>query len=558
MIAAWLIGTALAAAGPAGSSFSFVEAESSTLPFVNRSGADEQWAILEQNGQGVCALDYDGDGRLDLYFVDGSTRERWQAASDGTSALFHNRGGRRFEDVSARAGVPGPRWGTGCAAADFDTDGWTDLLVLGWRESRLYRNRGDGRFEDVTASAGLSIPGWASSAVFADLDGDGTTDVAVSRYVDFDFERFPTTDDRGKPCEYRGVISGCPPFLHAPQSTLGFRQRSPGRFEPIGAESGLGAATTRGFGIVALPLSAGSRLPDVYVACDQMENRLFVNRTAATPAFEERAAAMGAATNADGRPESGMGLAVGDVWEDGHPDLFLTNFAGEKNTLYRNLGASFTDATAGTGLEAHTAELGWGNALADFDADSHLDAILANGHIYPQVEKLGDPADRYAQPIRLFAGDGAGRFQEIVLPAFGDRRSRRGLVTADLDDDGRIDVVTQTHRGRPQIFWNESAPKNRWIRFRLVPTPGRAVQGARLTIELADGSRRTAWHAPNQGYQSSHDPRVHFGLGGASRIESLEIVWPGGVVERLDPLDADRTWILHRGERPRAEKNAIP
>ncbi|MGH7802879.1 MAG: CRTAC1 family protein, partial [Candidatus Binatia bacterium] len=552
MIANLLLAATLAAAAH----FDFVAAAIDDAVYANVSGDADQLAILEQNGQGVCAFDADGDGLLDLYFPNGSARARLANGDSPGGALLRNRGSRAFENVTDRAGLRGPAWATGCTAADYDADGWTDLLVLGWRDSRLYRNQGDGRFEDVSRFAGVDVPGWASSAAFADLDGDGLLDVAVSRYVSFDFGAFPTKDRAGRACDYRGVPAGCPPLLHEPQSTLVFRQHPGGRFEPAAASAGL-ASPTRGFGILALPLFAASSRPDLYVACDQMENRLFLNRsTAEALRFEEAAGPMGAAVGADGRPESGMGLAVGDVWEDGRPDLFLTNFAGEKNTLYRNLGSSFVDATSGTGLDGHRSELGWGNALADLDADSHLDALVVNGHIYPQVERLEDPADRYAQPIRLYAGDGAGGFQEVTPPPFAERRSRRGLAVADFDDDGRLDLVAQTHRGPPQIFWNRSAPEHHWIRFRLDAARGAPAIGAKLVVELPDGSRRTAWNIPNQGYQSSHDPRVTFGLGRMSSIRSLEILWPDGTVDRRASLAADADYVVARARAPEAARDA--
>lgn len=526
--------------------FDFTSGPGETLPFRNVSGDDAQAAILEQNGQGLCALDYDGDGRLDLYLPNGATREMLARGASPGGALLRNEGRRAFRDVTRRAGVSGPRWGTGCAAADYDGDGFTDLLVLGWNGTILYRNRGDGTFEGKT----LDVPGYASSAAFADLDGDGRLDLAISRYVAFDWETQPSTDpSTGKPCDYRGIATGCPPVFHAPSSTMVLRQRPDGTFEDVSAEAGVAGVPTRGFGVVALPLLSDSRLPDLYVACDQMVNRLFRNRS--TPGrirFEETAAELGAAVNAQGMSESGMGLAAGDVFEDGRAALALTNFAGEKNTLYRSFGSRFEDVTSGTGLDAHRNELGWGIILADLDDDSHLDAVVANGHIYPQVAALNDPADVYAQPMRLYAGDGRGRFVEQAVPVLAEPRSRRGFVVADLDDDGRLDLVVQTHRGTPQVFWNRSSPGNRWIRFTLRGTAPRDPMGARVEITLTDGSVRTAWHLPNQGYQSSQDPRVLFGLGASRRVARLSVTWPDGTRTLAGGLEANRDYVVQQGK----------
>jgi hypothetical protein len=552
-LAAVLIGPALIlSASGVVPRFDFVSAPS-RLSFVNVSGDDGQEPILEPNGQGLCAIDFDGDTRLDLYFVNGSTLRLWREGRSPRGALLRNLGNRRFEDVTHRAGVRGPPWGTGCAAADYDGDGHTDLFVAGWRESVLYRNRGNGVFEDVTRRVGLRVAGFPSSAAFADLDGDGRLDLAVSRYVEFDPESYPRDEVPGRPCHYKGFAGGCPPLAYLPEHTLVFRQTPEGRFEDQTADSALPAAITRGFGIAALPLFASSRLPDLYVVCDQMLNRLF--RNLSSPGrlrFEEVGEERGAALADDGEAESGMGLAVGDVWERGLPDLFVTNFAFQKNTLYRNRGESFEDATLGTGLEAHPNELGWGTALADFDADSHLDAVVANGHVYPQVALLRDPLETYEQPLRLYAGDGGGVFEEVHVPALEEPRGRRGLVVADLDNDGRLEIVTQTHRGRPQIFWNRSGRGNHWIRFELVGGRPRDPIGARLTVTLPDGTRRTGWRLPNQGYQSSQDPRVFFGLGRDARVSAVEVTWPDGLRESHGPLRADRDYRIHRGKRPEA------
>ena len=531
--------------------FHFETSRAGDLPFRNSSGGDDQLAIVEQNGQGICTLDFDGDGWMDLYFVNGSTLEGWKAGNNPGGRLFRNSGHRTFIDVTGRAGVPGPSWGTGCASADYDGDGRPDLFVAGWQGSKLFRNLGGGRFEDVTVAAGIDVPGWASCGAFADFDGDGRLDLAVSRYVDFDFENIPAHGPKGEACTYRGVMTGCEPLAHPPLSTMLFRQKSGGRFEDVSVSSGLAAVPTRGFGVAALPLFQNSRLPDLYVACDQMENRLFRNRSKSGEVrFEEVAGEMGAALSFEGKPESGMGLSAGDVWEEGRPDLFTTNFAGEKNTLYRNLGDRYEDRSIGTGLESHRSELGWGNALVDLDGDSHLDAIVANGQIYPQVEQLHDPDDSYAQPIRIFSGDGRGGFTEVESSALTERRSRRALIAVDLDNDGRLDIVTQTHRSEPQIFWNHGGGGNHWIRFRLRGTAPRDPMAARVTIRLPDGSRRTSWHLPNQGYQSSQDPRVVFGLGSFREILSMTIDWPDGRSETRGRMRADRDYsITERKEK---------
>jgi hypothetical protein len=519
------------------------------LPFRNVSGDPEQIPILEQNGQGLCALDFDGDGLIDLYLVNGSTLARFASGDIAGGVLLRNNGDGTFSDVTAHAGVAGPPWGTGCAAADFDGDGRTDLFVAGWQGNRLYRNRGDGTFEDVTEKAGLREGRWCSSAAWGDFDGDGRLDLFVSRYVGFDSASYPKTE-KGEPCTYRGVQTGCAPYDYAGETMAVYRNVGGGRFEDVSESSGVASAHPyRGFGVVALPLFNDSRLPDVYVGCDVMPNLLFRNLGGFR--FEEEAVERGAAVNFKGEHESGMGVAVGELYESGRPDIFVTNFAGEKNTLYRNLGDRFADETVGTGLDAHRAELGWGDAIADFDGDGHEDVIVANGQIYPQVDALRDPEDRYEQPIRLYAGEGGGRFREVRPPAFAERRSRRGLLVADLNNDGRPEVVTQAHNGAPEIFWNDSGKGNHWVRFTLVGAREREVMGARVRVSFG-GRERVGWKLPNQGYQSSKDPRVHFGLGRAARVASVEIFWPDGTVQRLGALAPDRDYEVEEGKPARA------
>ena len=528
-----------------GARFDFREAHRSRLDFVNESGDPQQLAILENNGQGVCVLDADGDGLPDLYFANGSRLDLLRRGVRRAGALYRNNGDGSFTDVTATSGLGGLPWGTGCAVADFDGDGRDDLLLLGYGASALYRNVGGFRFEDVTQQTGLSIPGWASSAAFADLDGDGRLDLVVSRYVRFDPEAYPQT------CSHHGTPVACAPTSYLPETTAVFRQTENGRFEDVSVTSGATGTLTRGFGVAALPLFDASKLPDVYVACDQMENRLFRNdSTPGRVRLVDVGLEAGAAMGGDGTPEASMGLAVGDAFEDGRPALFVTNFYGQKNTLYRNLGDLFEDATARTGLDRHRADVGWGAVLADFDGDSHLDVLTVNGHVYPQVDRHGDPGERFAQPMRFFAGLGAGRFEELRLAELVEPRPRRGLAVVDLNNDGRLDIVAVTHRGAPQILWNRSRGGSGFLRFTLEAARPRGAEGARVVATLPDGTRRTSWCLPNQGYQSSQDRRVHFGLGRFSGVSSVDVTWPGGREQRIGPLEAG-DWLLAEGTPPR-------
>lgn len=533
--------------------FSFHTSPRSAIAFKDVSGGPEQIPILDQNGQGVCAIDYNGDGLMDLYFVNGSTVNDYLHGLSHSGALYRNNGDGTFTDVTRQAGVDGPAWGTGCSVADADGDGHPDLLVLGWGGNKLYHNNGNGTFTDVTELSGLKDGRYDSSAAWGDFDGDGRLDVFISRYVRFDPRHYPTMEN-GFPCAYHDVPTGCPPQDYLGDSMSVYQNLGNGKFQDLSRAAGLlSRPFFRGFGDVALRLFEDSVLPDVYVGCDVMPNLLW--RNLGHFKFDDEAVERGAAVNFEGIHESSMGVVAGDVSETGNPDIFVTNFAGEKNTLYRNNGEGFEDITPGTGLDAHRGELGWGNAIADLDNDGHEDIIIANGQIYPQVEKLKDSVDRYKQPMRLYAGDGHEKFQEISVPAFQRRASRRGLIAVDLNNNGRLDIVTVTQNGAPEIFWNDSSPGNHWIRFTLAGAKEKTAMGAKVEITFA-GLRRTAWKLPNQGYQSSQDPRVHFGLGGATRVTSIKIFWPDGKIQTLPGLPADADYAITEGTP--AKKLTLP
>jgi len=459
----------------------FARVESSGIEFENISGRADQIPILDQNGQGAAVLDADGDGMLDLVLVNGSTLEAFRAGRAPGHRLYLNQGGFRFRNRTEASGLRRPLWGTGAAVGDVDRDGRDDLLITGWTPTggaggsvALYLSRGGGRFEDATAANGLAaVSGYASGAVFFDAEGDGDLDLFIGRYVDFDPERLPASEPDGSPCLYRGIETGCGPWTYTPQRSL-LLVRDGEKFRDVSESSGIAgssAAGCRAFQSVAFDFDNDHDL-DLYVACDVAPNLLFENRSrhvgaGLVPArsaaaqselrFIERAAELGAAVNAAGTKESGMGIALIEAGPAAAPSLLLTNFAGEKNTLYKNLGGRFEDATAGTGLEAHPAEMGWGVAAEDFDGDGLLDVAIANGQIYPQVAALDDPEDRWEQPLRLYRGLPGGRFEEVPRAgglASVPPRNRRALIVADLDDDGRPDLIATTHRGRPELFRN--------------------------------------------------------------------------------------------------------
>jgi hypothetical protein len=525
------------------------------LEYANLSGDDEQWSIVEQNGQGLAMLDFDGDGRMDLFVTNGGTLPGWRAGDLPGPSLYRNLGDWRFEDVTARAGLADrDAWGTGCAAADFDDDGDTDLYVTGWGANRLYRNEGDGRFTDVTDRAGVGEDRWSSSAVFADFDGDGRLDLYVSNYVVFDPDRVPEAEEDGSPCRYRSVRSGCGPWRYSGERDTLYLQTEGGRF--VDASDAWGLAATdgfRGMGIAPGDFDRDGDV-DVYVGCDVMPNLYLENISRS--GFRSAGRARGGSVNADGQHESGMGVAAVDLFGRGELDVLATNFAGEKNTYYSGAEGLLEDRSSSVGFDGHRAELGWGLVVADFDGDGARDVFVANGHIYPQVEELRDPEDRYRQLPRIYLGTGGQQLRELppesALRRAGRTRpcpsgsclafSLRAAAAGDLDNDGDLDVVAVQHNGPLVVFENRS---DRSVPIVTLETRrgGASPHGARIAI--GDWSHD---HWPTSGYQSSHDPRVHLPR---AEADVARVTWPDGGCEvfAVQPAAEIAVWRQGGGDR---------
>ncbi len=519
------------------------------LDYVNVSGTSEQLPILDQNGQGLALIDADGDGLLDLFVCNGSTHERNGADRNPGNRLYLNRGAWRFEDVTDAAGVRGGAWSVGAAVADVDADGDFDLYVTNWGENFFFRNNGDGTFADATRTAGVAgaASGYSSSAAFADLDGDGRLDLYVTNYVEFDPRRVAKTDIGGGPCLYRGVVTGPGPWRYVGQRDRLYLQTRGGVFEDATERAGLGATKGyRGFGVVATDLD-GDGDADVYVGCDVMPN-LYL-RNAGAGRLESVGSVSGATLNRNGSHESGMGIAAVDYDDDGDIDLFVTNFAGETNTFYRNLGGGrFEDQSAAIGFDGHAVELGWSVLCADFDNDGIRDVFVANGHIYPQVAQLNDATDRYEQRPRLYLGDGEGRLREASAEkAFGALlvASLRGAVAGDLDNDGDLDVIAVRHNG-PLLVLENLARRPGYLFDLRDARGGRSPINARLEVETNRGRRRYRL-LPNQGFQSSQDHRVFVTVAAGEVIEGVKVIWPSGSEQRVEAPTSVITTIRENG-----------
>ena len=518
----------------------------SGIGYRNVSGEPEKRFIVSSLGAGAGLLDYDQDGDLDLYLVNGAPLEDRTPGPGLPNRLFRNEGGFRFTDRTEAAGVGDTGWGYGVAAADVDNDGFPDLYVTNLGENVLYRNRGDGTFERIPAAGGASHPGYSTSAAFLDAENDGDLDLVVLGYTADSIDSLPPPG-AGASCVWFGLPVFCGPSGLIPAGDAFFRNLGDGTFEDFTAGSGIGAAEPGyGLGVVAGDLDADGDT-DFYVANDSVPNHLFVNDGQGR--FTEQALLSGTAYNVDGLAQAGMGVDAGDFDEDGQLDLFVTNFSHDTNTAYRNAGSGFfEDSTTRNDLRMPGwFYLGWGTRFIDLDADGWLDLFVANGHVYPDAEAAGS-GTRYLMKNQVFRNGGAGSFIEEAWD--GPERSSRGVAFGDLDGDALPDLVVVNIDEEAALFRNAS--RGRGIALRLVGarTP-RDGTGARVQFSTADGVRRMREAHRSGSFLSSNDPRVHLGAGDGETILDVVLRWPGGEAERLGDLPADgRVIVVREGAGP--------
>ncbi len=525
------------------------DAKSAGLNFAFVNGQSERRQLPEASSGGAALLDYDGDGRLDVYFVQGGTfppSPDPAARAKMGDRLFRNRGDGTFEDVTGRAGLaafPGG-YGHGVSVGDYDNDGRPDLFVTRWRSYALYHNRGDGTFEDATAAMGLAGDrDWPTSSAFADLDGDGDLDLYVCHYLAWDAAnpevcRSPSS----------GRVNPCDPLRFTARPDHLFRNDGT-RFVDVTNEAGIVDRDGRGLGVVAADVDDDGKV-DLFVANDGTANFLFLNRGGLK--FEEAGHESGVAAAGGGGYRAGMGIARGDLDGDGRPDLAVTNFFGESTTFYQNLGGGlFTDRTAAVGLDAPSRyRLGFGVSFLDADDDGRLDLLTVNGHIADSRPEIP-----YAMPAQLMLGGAGGRLVDVSTAAgapFQVPRLGRGLAVGDLDDDGRLDAIVVSHEG-PAAYFHNTGPGGHSIAIRLEGTrSNRDAVGTRVTIQ-AGGRSQLGERFGGGSYQSAGDPRLHFGLGDATRVDAIEVRWPSGLVQKFGPLPADAGYVIREGDRvPRA------
>jgi hypothetical protein len=528
------------AEAPAPTGFRFVDvAAESGLTRVVLAGRPEKDHLLDSAGSGAAWLDYDGDGRLDAYVVNAWAISGGQITERGRNALYRNRGDGTFEDVTDRAGVGGEgHWGTGVAVADYDRDGRTDILVTTFGPNVLYRNRGDGTFENVASKVGIEAPGWNTGAAFFDADADGDLDLYVAAYIEATVENVLGAE---RTLSWKGeekVALG--PFGLEGARDHFFRAQDDGRFTDATREAGL-EDRAHGYGFAVLAADLDSDLdPDLYVANDSDANYLYRNEGNGT--FREVGMWTGAAFDAGGAAQASMGLAAGDVDGDGATDLFVTNFSEDFSTLYRGDGRGFfEDVSDASGVGPATyLPLSWGTVLADLDNDGDLDLVVANGHIYPQVDRHPEYDMTYAQRNLLLENDGTGRFTDAsdrAGPAFAQAGVNRGVAAGDYDDDGDVDLLITRLDAPPALLRNESEVGSWLTVVCVVPPGGPTLIGTRVVVETA-GRVQYRDVASSGSYLSAHDPRAHFGLGTADAVDRVEVRWTDGtrsVRENLEP-----------------------
>lgn len=523
--------------------------------FRHVSGTYDKKTIIEAPGSGVALLDYDNDGWLDIYLLNGSTVEALHGKQPPPRAmLLHNNHDGTFTDVTERARVANERWGFGVAVGDYDNDGWPDIYVANFGKNRLYHNNHDGTFTDLAEKANVALGGWSAGPTWGDYDHDGLLDLFVPGYAKYDPDDPPVAGRHGlqaAQCQFRGVAVMCGPRGIQGEPDHLFHNNGDGTFTDVSVKAGV-SDPNEYYGLASVFVDVDDDgWVDLAVANDSVPRYLYHNRHDGT--FDDFSMMSGFALTADGREQASMGIGVGDYNRDGKVDFYVTAFSDDYNTLFRNEGdGNFSDVTGQTGLEDPTVPfLGWGTGFLDFDNDGLLDIFVANGHVYPGVDKQ-DWGTTWAQRPQLFRNLNGTQFA-TVPPATGSGLAKvvsgRGAAFGDLFNDGRIDVVMNNIDSTPLLLRNVVKNGNHWITLKLIggPKSPRDAIGAKVFMTAA-GIRQRADVFSGGSYGSSSDQRVHFGLGPATSVQKIEIHWPSGTKEQIVPPGIDRIISVEEGK----------
>jgi hypothetical protein len=520
------------------------------------AGTPEKRFILETKGPGLALLDYDNDGWLDIYFVNGSTYKALDGKeSPPQAALFHNNHDGTFTNVATKAGVTNDRWGFGVVIGDFDNDGWPDIYVTNFGKNRLYHNNHDGTFTDVAQKAGVTLGTWSTGATFGDYDGDGRLDLFVAGYLRYDVHQFPTADSTSgshSSCQFRATPVMCGPRGLAGEHDHLFHNNGDGTFTDVSENLGVNdPGGYYGLGALFVDVNNDGK-PDLVVANDSTPNYLYINRGNGT--FDDRSYLDGYAMNADGREMANMGIAAGDYENNGHMDLVNTTFSDDYDVIFRNDGKGFfTDVSYETGIAAATIPfVGFAVGFLDYDNDGWKDLLIVNGHVYPKVDRHPEWGTTYAQRPLLFHNLKNGKFD--LVPAvegtgLGIVSVGRGAAFGDIFNDGKMDVVINNLDGVPVLLRNVNPDHHHWVELKLIGGLKSPRDAVGSTVYLTAGGIRQRGDVLSGGsYLSSNDLRVHFGLGDASAVDSIEIHWPSGVRESIKLTALDRIYTITEGK----------
>jgi len=527
---------------------SFVDVTARTgIQFIHQASLTTRKYLIESMSGGVAMFDYDGDGLLDIFFVNGAALADPMAPGQQPdksdpkywNRLYRNKGDGSFADVTVQAGLQGLGYAMGVAVADFDNDGHPDLYVTNLNGNTLYHNNGDGTFTDVTNHAGVRGGGWSTGAMFIDYDRDGLLDLVVSRYVDWNFGMDIWCGEKTP-----GHRSYCHPDHFQPMTALVFHNLGNGRFEEVSEKSQLAKYPGKGLGIAMNDFDRDG-LPDIFIANDSVPQQLFHNRGDGT--FEDVALAAGVAYDADGRTFAGMGTDFADYDNDGWPDLFVNSLARQRYALFHNHKGSFDYVSDATGIGAASIRhSGWGTGFIDYDNDGWRDLFVGQGHVMDNIE-LTQPDTRYLEPPLLLRNE-KGHFQDVSSmagPAFAKNMAVRGVAFGDLNNDGRIDLVLNCNNRPAVILENRNVSQNHWLTVNTVGTiSNRDGIGATLHLTAESGSEQYAIVSTAGSYLSANDKRVHFGLGENRLVKSLDVDWPSGKKQRLTNIPVDRIMTI--------------
>jgi enediyne biosynthesis protein E4 len=505
--------------------------------------------IIETTGSGVAVLDYDRDGWPDIYLVNGDALDSAREKLPPTGHLYHNNHDGTFTDTTRSAGLIASGWGQGACVGDYDNDGFDDLYVTYYGKNRLYHNERNGTFKEVGAAAGVAGSGgeWGSGCAFVDYDRDGKLDLAVANYVHFDIKTAPRPGE-GQMCIWKGVPVMCGPRGLDSTPNVLYHNLGGGRFGNVSKSSGI--EKTNGhycLGVSTLDYNRDG-WPDIYVACDSTPSILYRNNKDGT--FTDVAVDATVAFDEDGREQAGMGAAIADYNGDGLPDIFKTNFSDDTSSLYQNNGdGTFSSKVFDAGLGLNTQYLGWGVMFFDMDNDGWPDVLIANGHVYPEVDTAHLGAT-YKEPRLVYWNQGNGKFKDIshdAGPGCTEPQSSRGLAIADFWNEGRLSAVINNSGAKPMLLVNEAANPNHWIGVSTVGTRSNR-DGIGATVHVSAGGRDLVQEVRSgSSYLSSSDLRLHFGLGTAAKVDRLEIEWPSGLRESFSTPSVDHFVTLTEG-----------